>query len=882
MRGSIRLFLIIVIATTQLVAQNGTTVIQMPTFFSLNSLRAKNDIVVDSSSRVWIALRDNGVFAWDQNTWQYFSTNDGLCDNYIRSLWMDTNGTIWAGGDTGGVSYYYNNQWQTINRWNSPLPSGRVNDIYRQGDTLWFGTDRGVAGYHPSGWTIYTRSNSALPSDTVYCITKSSWNEMIFGTHKGIIHLFGTNLYNFWIPPTTSKAVTHLYKHDDGGVWSVADKQLFRVGNSGFQMVSGNYDLPGVSWLGVSHIGKGPRGGVAFSAPNGQLNEITHDRICTYYPEGVNRNPQSTRMIFATNPTNQNFWHVENFVPSNASPFIDLKRFDHTSYCGIGMGETADNYKYIDCNNLKAAIHVRGDLHWNLTNEAEFFAPKTSNTAAIFASGIWVGGLDQQGQLHQAAATYRQSGYDFYPGPGVAGVDSLQAYQFDRIWNLSAQQIAEFQLRWNTGDVQNQSWIPPKDLTEWPAKGNYNLTYNLAPFVDVNGNGIYDPLIGGDYPSIKGDETMYFVINDRVGPHTFTQTAPLGIQIAAIIYGFHCTTGTGDILDNTLFYEYTYVNKSDTTYHDTYFTFWHDVDLGNWQDDYVGCQAELNTMFVYNGDSVDEPNTTVTTGSYNSNIPIISIAVVDGPEAPLDDGRDNNNNGLFDEPGEKMLMNNFVRYETGVLNAPYGSMTTGTDYYNYSRAVWRDSMPVTFAGNGYGNALPAHFMFPDIPLTGNGWHEAAANQIPGDRAALISSGPLSLYPGDSIRFTYAITHHADTVNAWNSSAYYATFTNNMNWLHQFYNSSASPCTPLSSEEIPEQFPILSLYPNPADNRVTIACNDLEQSGTINIYTLQGQLVLTQPFVPPFSLGIEYLSQGLYIIQVITPATSLSTSLIIQR
>ncbi|MEZ4830315.1 MAG: hypothetical protein R3C61_29120 [Bacteroidia bacterium] len=39
--------------------------------------------------------------------------------------------------------------------------------------------------------------------------------------------------------------------------------------------------------------------------------------------------------------------------------------------------------------------------------------PKGSNRHSMFASSLWIGGLDESGQLRVAAQTYRQSGIDF-------------------------------------------------------------------------------------------------------------------------------------------------------------------------------------------------------------------------------------------------------------------------------------------------------------------------------------------------------------------------------------------------------------------------------------------------------------------------------------
>ena len=54
-------------------------------------------------------------------------------------------------------------------------------------------------------------------------------------------------------------------------------------------------------------------------------------------------------------------------------------------------------------------------------NLAQYRVPKDApdeelNKLRIFAGSIWLGGVDELGQLKVAAQTYRQTGADFWPG----------------------------------------------------------------------------------------------------------------------------------------------------------------------------------------------------------------------------------------------------------------------------------------------------------------------------------------------------------------------------------------------------------------------------------------------------------------------------------
>ena len=70
----------------------------------------------------------------------------------------------------------------------------------------------------------------------------------------------------------------------------------------------------------------------------------------------------------------------------------------------------------LDVNNVRTTIMAGGDMWWNLS-DARYEIPKDGNRHSMFAGALWIGGVDDGGQLKVAAMTYRQSGNDFWPGP---------------------------------------------------------------------------------------------------------------------------------------------------------------------------------------------------------------------------------------------------------------------------------------------------------------------------------------------------------------------------------------------------------------------------------------------------------------------------------
>ncbi|MGY8809230.1 MAG: T9SS type A sorting domain-containing protein, partial [Fidelibacterota bacterium] len=409
----------------------------------------------------------------------------------------------------------------------------------------------------------------------------------------------------------------------------------------------------------------------------------------------------------------------------------------------------------LDVNNIRTTILNGGDMWWNLT-DARYEIPKGGNRHSMFAGALWIGGVDAGGQLKVAAMTYRQSGNDFWPGPldeVTATISATECAAWDRHFKITREEV-EF----HVANYLNPNYTMPASIKNWPAYGNYNNPNvgfrHLAPFYDVNDDLIYDPE-DGDYPdynvtgtndnaSLFGDQTLWWVFNDKGNIHTETEAEPLGLEIHAQAFGF---TADNEVNDMT-FYNYKIINRSTTPLNDTYFGQWVDPDLGFYLDDYVGCDVGLGLGFCYNGDAEDEG-----AAGYGFNPPAIGVDFFQGPLADANDGIDNDRDGVIDEQGEQIIMSKFVYYNNDFT--VIGNPENGTHIYNYLRGIWKDNVPMTFGGDGHGGGSTStndlcNFMFPgtsDDQFIGKEWTEQTASNIPADRRFLQSAGAFTLQPG---------------------------------------------------------------------------------------------------------------------------------------
>lgn len=453
-------------------------------------------------------------------------------------------------------------------------------------------------------------------------------------------------------------------------------------------------------------------------------------------------------------------------------------------------------------NNVRTLVHSGGDMWGDLsTNVSAYEVPKDGGVHALYRGSLWMGGVDVNNQLKVAAIRFRQIGYDFWPGPlntATAEIDAQTCAKYDRFFKITRTEVDQF-VAWYlcTNDpscdeaAEYPGYAIPESILNWPAHGQISNgeDYNLAPYYDADGSGNYNPEDGGDYPyydlnptdfnclverevKLFGDETLWWVFNDKGNIHTETGANPIGMEIRGQAFAF----STNDEINDMTFYNYELINRGSFTLTNTYFAQWVDSELGYHLDDYVGCDVMRGLGYSYNGNAIDGtggPN------QYGANPPAVGIDFFQGPYQDAD-GLDN---PLYDNcevvqalseggivyggigvgygdgriDNERYGMRRFVYHNNDGTNQ--GDPSTGAEYYNYMKGIWKNGAPMCYGGSGLnpgGCTQEAGYMFPGnsdpcgwgtdgIPQ--DPWTEQSAGNTPADRRFMQSAGPFTLEPG---------------------------------------------------------------------------------------------------------------------------------------
>ena len=524
----------------------------------------------------------------------------------------------------------------------------------------------------------------------------------------------------------------------------------------------------------------------------------------------------------------------------------------------------------IEINTLKAHIYADGGI-WDVKTYDD-----STYKSLLFAQNLWLAGYDINNDLHTAVQTHRTVGTaDFRPGPISNDPNAHSTY--NKVYRINLQTLTDFK----NGATQGI----PQEIADWPAHGNTAMgeAANLAPFVDVNSNGIYEPA-QGDYPQIKGDEAIYVIFNDANGR---TTGKPMGVEIHAMYYAYL----TGGIEDSILYMDYKIYNRSGNHYANCHLSSFADFNLGNHNDDLMGTNIHSSSIYAYNADSNDEgPN------GFGTNLASCALRMLQGPPADYFDGTDNDMDGCIDgvrdangfcqneDPTtgvrERYKMSGSMIYDLQTTSAqdPQGAPTSPLEYYIYMNSLWRNGnnliieTPSGFmnSGNGDGYVInnvgtPTRFVFPGNTYDTTGAYEPSApidwymaSNLQMDKMMLANAGPFSLKPNESFEIKMAFVWSRDAF-----SDSYDAINQKLGNLDDYANNQPARTVGINAYKVDNRYK-LSYRSESGEWTIT---NTQSKALEFSLYSTSGQLIgnFTAQENAKTSVPTSGLAKGIYLL-----------------
>ncbi len=580
-------------------------------------------------------------------------------------------------------------------------------------------------------------------------------------------------------------------------------------------------------------------------------------------------------------------------VVQGAAPADEI----HAPYSRIMSGcAEATSRTNIAINTIRFSIFNGGD-RWPYQTGGGLFngfeVPKMSGKSLSFGGSLWIAAKDGNDVLHTSAQTYRQTstlGISFWPGPlgiPLTAPDSINCREYDKIWQLTKQQIEQHRQQYSQPGYQ-----APADLLHWPAHGNAakNHAAFLAPFADLNGNLIYEPQ-SGEYPLIAGDEATWHIYNDLAGGINGSGSVSMGLEIQEENFAY----AAANPLERTAFVRYKIINRSAHVYDSVYFGLFSDPDIGSSMDDFIGCDVGRNLGYAYNSANDD--------ATYGINPPAFGILQLEGPFAIPNDGIDNNRDGQTDEVAtdcngrplpERIAMTSFIYFNNDATQT--GNPRHSRHVMQYLTAQFQFAYSLVFGGNGVvGQAggstnVPYSFAFPGnsdpqgwgyVYAGGNAttppfeWTESSQTGLPilGDRRFVMGNGATRMLPGDIHILTYAGIWARDSAST-DSLATFNALLATADFVRAQYDSCflSLPNVLVTSQKQQESAAGWIVYPNPVNNNLVYVRGDFDGTEPVNIrlIDMQGRekaIRLIQQTNRQLDLVLDGAAAGLYLLEI---------------
>jgi len=471
-------------------------------------------------------------------------------------------------------------------------------------------------------------------------------------------------------------------------------------------------------------------------------------------------------------------------------------------------------------------INSNGSIGINLQSltPASFYN-KDSSKPILAQAGLWLVAEDEDGQYHTAVQYLSaKDSFDFWPGP----IDKLTGQtgdmeDWDATWYVSNQIITS-----HKENFENPSYNIPKEIANWPAQGNEGFATYLAPFVDANFNRIYDPQ-NGDYPAIKGAESVYCIFNDLADEHTASFGQEIGVEIQLMAYK---TSGS-----STLFLEYFIINRRPTQYKNIQVGFFISGGCGNPDDNFAGTlQTFPQSIFLFNGLDTDQ-------GYFGNNTPFVVATFLN-----------------------ENLKKSIAFTDSELKN---GKPKINSDYINYGLNTWKDGTALTYGKDGTNLGSMSDFIFAQSDLSeAIFWSEDGEKNAPGKRTIIGKSIGENFNQNDFIKLDIALD-----VGLLNDRKKYldAITTTSARNLSSYNSTSHLPKT--------QSYNDFNLYPNPTSGSIYMQGKQVIEK--IIISDSQGVEVYYRENIKDTNWQCNVsLLPGIYTVQLITKSNTQSKKLCI--
>ena len=349
-------------------------------------------------------------------------------------------------------------------------------------------------------------------------------------------------------------------------------------------------------------------------------------------------------------------------------------------------------------------------------------------------------------------------------------IDTFTRLPKDPVEWASVWTVTKSEIEYHKWHFEDEGYEVPESLRNWPAAHNEsNVSPYLAPFIDWNSDGVYNPE-NGDYPIIRGDLAAYFISNDLYGENQLAQAKKLGLEIQGMVYAYNNVAS----LEGVFFVDQYVINRSKNDYAPFYIGQYVDFQLGSGQNDRLATDVNRNAIMALTED------TSGLTGSGFSHVPSASVVSLSDPIY--------SSHAFYGDPNR-------------------GLPLTSGSALQVVEGNWPDSSAKTKSGNGRdGVGAVTKYIYPGMTDGEEGdWLDETSGDDAGHRTGVLSIKKNNLLSGGFYRHEYAVVLNKSGLSSMLQEQK-ANITTKLDDVQSFYDANLY-VGKLEQRE-------LTFYPNP--------------------------------------------------------------------
>jgi len=487
----------------------------------------------------------------------------------------------------------------------------------------------------------------------------------------------------------------------------------------------------------------------------------------------------------------------------------------------------------IDINQIMISFLNTGGLgYWNpgagaAWNQLIFRDPNTGSNLngnmLIYDHGIWILGK-MQGKLQAAVAQWNTS---FSPGPIINDTAASVSHPEDSLKYRS--------YKITKGDDETNV-----DYKEWPSPWG-------AP-VDKNGK-----------PLVKGDQTIWSVYNgydsSKVnlpwwGVNSKTND-PFPVEVHQLSYAHKrgAVKDNIDIFANTIFFEWTIINKSQNTIDSTFIGLWNDIDMVAPDINMMAVDTvnQLGYCYIKADSLVNDQYINL----YNRAAPSVGYVLLYGPAVQRNPSDEAVFKGGVKKGWHNLPLSSFHAILSEPGYPPFANASRSEEAWNYANGLEASSQQVVDPTTGE----ITKFQLSGNPINNQGWLYTSHEWSSGEAGFVTFTGPFTLAPKDTQWIMFALIP-AEGNNAMESVKLLkekAALLRSLPYDTLAYGTTAYKLHYVDSTNIadtvypkpPIVFTLYQNYPNPFNAGTNIKFS-LKETGpvSLSVYNILGEKVST--------------------------------------